>query len=373
MRTLQQPISSADSFLLSSISSLVVYALDDYDFDLPASLIAQRPAERRDASRMLVVNRAEGTWEDRRFADLPELIQEEDALVLNNTRVIPARLRGTRRPGGGAAEVFLIERLKAGVWRALVRPGRKLREGAVVTVGDGRSVQIEAVLDDGSRRVRLLRAGRVIASPDAEERFIAVSGQVPLPPYIERDTPDAVDRERYQTVYATTDGAVAAPTAGLHFTPAVMDRLRTQRTRLVELTLHVGYGTFEPVRASDLRDHEVAPEWIEVTSDAVESIRASREAGGRVVAVGTTSTRALESAATEYGLEPVAGTTNLTVRPGYSFRVVDGLLTNFHLPRSSLLVLVATFGERELILDAYRHAVREEYRFYSYGDCMLIL
>ncbi|MDX1420936.1 MAG: tRNA preQ1(34) S-adenosylmethionine ribosyltransferase-isomerase QueA [Rubricoccaceae bacterium] len=343
------------------------YDLAAYDFDLPEALIAQEPAARRDHARMLVLDRATGAIGDRRFYDLPQLVRPEDVVVLNDTRVFPARLVGRRVPGGGQAELLLVAPAADGDWLALVRPGRKLREGARVRFDGGLEAEVVGVEADGKRRVRF-------TSAEPLEAAIERAGRMPLPPYIRRDAPDPRDRERYQTVYARQRGAVAAPTAGLHFTEAVLDRLRAQGTAVTSITLHVGYGTFEPVHVDDLRTHAVAAESVEVTAKAAEAVSAARARGGRVLAVGTTTTRALESAADEAGtVRPLRGETGLTVTPGYRFRAVDALLTNFHLPRSSLLVLVSALAGRERVLAAYRHAVTEGYRFYSYGDCMLVL
>ena len=347
------------------------HSLADYAFDLPDGLIAQRPAERRDGSRMLVLHRGSGAVEDRRFADLGDHLAPGDALVFNDTRVVPARLLG-RRPTGGRAELFLVERHADGTWSALARPGRRLTAGAVVEFDGDLTARIEAVEESGRRRVRLLRDGAPLDAA-AEEAVVDAVGRMPLPHYVDRPA-DAADRERYQTVFARHRGAVAAPTAGLHFTPETVEALRAAGVVPAEVTLHVGYGTFEPVRADDLRDHRVAAERIEVSPETAATLNDVRQAGGRIVAVGTTSTRALETAVDDGGrIRPVSGPTDLTVVPGYRFRAVDALLTNFHLPESSLLVLTATFGGRRAVMDAYRHAVREGYRFYSYGDCMLIV
>jgi S-adenosylmethionine:tRNA ribosyltransferase-isomerase len=348
--------------------------LDDYDFQLPDRLIAQRPAERRDASRMLVLDRSTGAVEDRLFADLPAYVRPDDAVVLNDTRVVPARLVG-RRGGGGRAELFLVRRLEGGLWEALARPGRKLREGAVVQFDGGLEGLVEGVdAESGRRLVRFVRDGQPFPDVATEDAALDAVGRLPLPPYVARDEPDAEDRERYQTVYADRRGSIAAPTAGLHFTPRVLDQLREGGAAVHRITLHVGYGTFEPVKAEKLSEHRVSAEDVEVSPGVAAALNGTRAAGGRVVAVGTTTTRALESAVGADGrFGPFAGPTDLTVTPGYRFRAVDVLLTNFHLPRSSLLVLTATFGGREAVLEAYRHAVAEGYRFYSYGDCMLIL
>ena len=346
-------------------------ALSDYDFDLPPGQVAQRPAERRGGSRMLVLDRATGAVADRLFSDLPEHVRPGDAVVLNDTRVVPARLVG-RKPTGGRAELFLIERQPDGTWAALAKPGRSLKAGAEVVLPGGLAARVEAVDGEGRRLVRFSRDGGPLAR-EAEDAALDAVGQMPLPPYVDRPA-DAADAERYQTVYARERGAVAAPTAGLHFTPATLDAIRQRGAAVERVTLHVGYGTFEPVRVSDLAEHRVAAEAVAVSAETAAALNAARAAGGRVVAVGTTSTRALESAIGDDGrFAERSGPTDLTVTPGYRFRAVDGLLTNFHLPRSSLLVLTATFGGREAVMDAYRHAVRAGYRFYSYGDCMLIL
>ena len=348
--------------------------ISDFDYELPEELIAQHPAARRDASRMLVVDRARGKWRDSHFAELPSELHEGDVLVVNNTRVFPARLTGRREPSGGRVELLLVRESEGAgpnAWEALARPARRLDAGARLTFGDGRlRAEVVEAAADGRRVVRFEADGDFDA-------LVEEFGEMPLPPYIKRDGSDerfrAEDRERYQTVFAERRGAIAAPTAGLHFTPQVVEQLRARGVITVELTLHVGYGTFAPVRVEDLCGHRVEAERFEVGEEAARTINRARSGGGRVVAVGTTSVRALESAADESGqIHAGRGETGLTVTPGYHFRAVDALLTNFHLPRSSLLVLVATFAGRDLTLAAYRHAVRAGYRFYSYGDCMLI-
>ncbi|HEX8651550.1 MAG TPA: tRNA preQ1(34) S-adenosylmethionine ribosyltransferase-isomerase QueA [Pyrinomonadaceae bacterium] len=346
--------------------------ISDFDYELPEELIAQHPLAERDAARMLVLNRAERNWHDRQFASLPSYVRAGDCVVINNTRVFPARLEGRRVPSGGRVELFLLREREPQVWDALARPARRLQKGARIRFGDGRlRAEVIELLDGGRRTVRF----------DTEAPFdelLEATGHTPLPPYIKRAAAEAEtreeDRERYQTVYARRRGAIAAPTAGLHFTPRVLDELRARGAHLVEITLHVGYGTFEPVRALDLSAHAVEPEEIEITVDAAQAINDARSRGGRIFAIGTTTTRALESAADEAGrVAAGARLASLTITPGYSFRVVDALLTNFHLPRSSLLVLVATFAGRNLVQAAYAHAVQSRYRFYSYGDCMLII
>jgi S-adenosylmethionine:tRNA ribosyltransferase-isomerase len=344
-------------------------SLRDFDYELPEEAIAQEPLPERDASRLLVLDRSADALRHHVFRDLPDLLSPGDLLVVNRTRVFPARLLG-RRATGGEAEVLLVRRLGADdLWEALVRPGRRLRAGDRIHVGAGVSVSIEseAVAEDGRRRIRILAEG-VDAGSVLEDL-----GHVPLPPYIRRpDRPE--DRDRYQTTFAREPGSVAAPTAGLHFTPGLLARMQARGVDLAEVVLHVGPGTFKPVTVEDVREHKVAAEPILVppeTADAVERVRSRR---GRVVAVGSTTARALETAAREGGrVSPVEGETDLVIVPGFAFRVVDALVTNFHLPRSSLLLLVSAFAGRERVLQAYREALAAGYRFYSYGDAMLIL
>jgi S-adenosylmethionine:tRNA ribosyltransferase-isomerase len=344
--------------------------ISDFDYELPEELIAQHPLERRDAARMLVLDRERRAWEDSRFAEFPSYLRAGDCVVVNNTRVFPARLVGSREPTGGRVELFLVRELEPMLWETLARPARRLQMGARVSFGDGRlRAEVRELLDDGRRAVRF-------ECDDASlEDAIEAIGQTPLPPYIKRNLEGIdEDRERYQTVYASERGAIAAPTAGLHFTPRIMDQLTARGASIVEITLHVGYGTFEPVRAIELSEHEVAPERYEISPDAAEKINAARSTGSRIISIGTTTTRALESAVGEEGrVHAGASMAQLTITPGYKFRVVDALLTNFHLPRSSLLVLVAAFAGHDMALAAYAHAVEARYRFYSYGDCMLII
>jgi S-adenosylmethionine:tRNA ribosyltransferase-isomerase len=343
--------------------------ISDFDYELPEELIAQHPLERRDASRMLVLERATQQWHDSRFTELPSYLREGDTVVVNNTRVFPARLRGEREGTRGRVELFLIREREPQIWEALARPARRLQKGARVSFGQGRlRAEIVEALDEGRRLVRFEADAPLL-------ELVEEVGETPLPPYIKRDAEHLPreDRERYQTVYAQTRGAIAAPTAGLHFTPQVMEKLRARGVRITEITLHVGYGTFEPVRVEDLSEHKVAAEQFEITKEAAQSLNETRARGGRIVAVGTTTTRALEASADEDGhIAPRKAYAELTITPGYRFRAVDALVTNFHLPRSSLLVLVSTFAGRDVVLAAYHHAVDARYRFYSYGDCMLI-
>jgi S-adenosylmethionine:tRNA ribosyltransferase-isomerase len=343
--------------------------LDAFDFALPPDCIAQEPAEPRDAARLLVLDREAGTLRDGRVRDLPDLLRPGDCLVVNDTRVVPARLLGRLEAGGQAAEVLLLGKAAAGEWDALVRPARRCPVGAAVLLADGAArAVVTATGEAGRRRLRL-------EWPGAVADLLASHGLPPLPPYIRRyRKPGGEDWARYQTVYATHPGAVAAPTAGLHFTPALLAALGAAGVEIHRVTLHVGPGTFRPVRAVRVADHAMEAEWASVAAATAEAVSRARREGRRVVAVGTTTVRALESAADADGAvaagERWAG---LTILPGYRFRVVDALLTNFHLPRSSLLLLVAAFAGRARVLEAYRHAIAAGYRFYSYGDTMLVL
>jgi S-adenosylmethionine:tRNA ribosyltransferase-isomerase len=338
----------------------------DYDFHLPPEQIAQQPAARRDASRLLVVDRADGN-RHRSFADLPEYLSPGDVLVLNETRVFPARLVG-RKPSGAAAEVFLLhpEQGEEYVWTALVRPGAKLKPGRTVEIGPDLTVDILETTPGGERVVRLNTA---LPLGEALERY----GEIPLPPYVERAATDE-DRERYQTVYARERGSVAAPTAGLHFTPELLASLEAKGVHIARLVLHVGVGTFRPVEADDPAEHRMHSEWYSVAAEAAETINRVRAAGGSVWAVGTTVVRTLESAATDDGMLVAGqGWTDIFIRPPYRFRLVDHLVTNFHLPRSTLLMLVSALAGYERTMESYREAVAEGYRFFSYGDAMLIV
>ena len=339
----------------------------DYDFDLPASLIAQRPTERRDESRLLVLHRDGGRIEHRRFRDLIEYVSPGDVLVLNATRVLRARLLGSRDKSGARAEVFLLRPLGGDEWEAMVQPGGKLKPGRRVHIADGFDVEILGITERRTRIVRLDTGS--LSADDAIDRF----GHIPLPPYVERGD-ESVDAERYQTVYARERGSVAAPTAGLHFTPELLATLETRGVRRAELVLHVGAGTFKPVETDDPAAHVMHSEWFTIPPEAAATITAARASKKSVCAVGTTSCRALESAA---GLDGTLGAreaeTDIFIRPPYRFKLVDRLITNFHLPRSTLVMLVAAFAGYDLTMRAYKEAVDEKYRFYSYGDAMVIL
>ncbi len=334
----------------------------DFEYDLPSAQIAQHPLPDRSASRLLVLERATANLRHLHFRDLPSLIPAGDVLVINTSRVIPARLRG-KREGGQDAEFLLVREAPDATWLALAHPGGKLKPGRRVTLGADSIVEIVEVLGGGLRQIRF------VGSLDARAT-LEKYGEVPLPPYIRRP-PDHDDRERYQTVFATHDGSVAAPTAGLHFTTELLAQLHEQRTFVTAIDLHVGPGTFKPVESEALDKHTMHPEAYEISTGAAGWVNQHR---GKVWAVGTTVTRALEAAADPGGqVRAGAGETNLFIRPPYDFRVVNHLITNFHLPRSTLLMLVCAFGGYEAVMNAYREAVKEGYRFYSYGDAMLIL
>jgi len=347
--------------------------LSDFDYELPDELIAQEPLEHRDASRMLILDRATQTHQDSRFELLPDYIRAGDVVVVNNTRVFPARLIGRREPSGGRVEVLLVREVEPTIWETLVRPAQRLKSGGRLRFGD--SALRAEVLECSAKGLRRLRFETDETRGRSLEALLNEQGQTPLPHYIRRPAgEDIADRERYQTVFAREKGAIAAPTAGLHFTPPIISALQARGARVVEITLHVGYGTFEPVRVDNVEEHRVASEFFQVGEEAATVINESRALGGRVIVVGTTTTRALESAANEMGrVAATAGDSELTITPGYKFRVTDALLTNLHLPRSSLLLLVSAFAGREFTLTAYRHAVAERYRFYSYGDCMFVI
>ena len=344
----------------------------DFDFDLPDELIAQEPAASRGGSRLLAMDRASGRVTHHHFSDLPTLLHAGDLLVVNDTRVFPARLIGVRLPGGGAAECFLVHPAQEpDTWIALVHPGQRLREGSRMKFeGAGRVLHAE-VLGRHFHGRRTVRLWTDDGSPVRET--VDAIGHIPLPPYIKR--PDtASDRDRYQTVYARERGSIAAPTAGLHFTPQLLDELNRRGIERRTVTLHVGYGTFQPVRVDRVEDHQVESEHYEVTPETAAALTRARREGRRVIAVGTTTTRTLESLTVTPAGDVLAsaGETALFIHPGFEFKVVSGLITNFHLPKSSLLMLVSAFAGREQVLAAYRQAIAERYRFYSYGDAMFI-
>jgi len=338
-----------------------------FDFELPSELIAQEPSADRGAARLLCLNRDTGALDHATVASLPQRLAPGDLVVVNDTRVFPARLLGHRVPSGGAVECLLISRIEGDTWEALMHPGQKLRSGGRVAFG---RIQGE-VLERRFFGRRVIRLWTDDGSP--VDAAVDAIGHVPLPPYIKRDD-SAADRDRYQTVFARARGSVAAPTAGLHFNPALLDALAARGVDIARITLHVGYGTFQPVRVERVEDHRLEPERYAISETAATAINAALDAGRRVVAVGTTTTRTLEAVAAAHGGRLVAGggATDLFIYPGFEFKVIRGLLTNFHLPQSSLLMLVSAFATRENVLRAYAEAVSRRYRFYSYGDAMLI-
>ncbi len=336
----------------------------DFYFDLPQELIAQTPLERRDSSRLLCLDRQSGEMEHRHFYDLPELLHPGDCLVLNDSRVLPARLIGHRVPGGGVCEILLLTQREGDLWECLVRPGKKLRPGAKVQFGSGElTAVVEAEVSDGNRLVRFFYEGIFM---EVLERL----GEMPLPPYIKEKLQD---RERYQTVYSKEPGSAAAPTAGLHFTKELLSRIRDMGVHVCYVTLHVGLGTFRPVKEENILDHEMHSEFCIIPEETAAIVNQTKRSGGRVIAVGTTSCRTLESFADPDGmLRACSGWTNIFIYPGYRFRCIDALVTNFHLPESTLIMLVSALAGRENILNAYKEAVRLRYRFFSFGDAMFI-
>jgi len=340
-----------------------------FDYELPPALIAQEPAEPRDASRLLVLDRARGSWVDARFSDLPRWLRAGDCLVVNESRVIPARLLGVLEGDGRPMELLMLRPLGGGRWEALVRPGKRCGFGARVTLAGGAARA--TVLERRALGVRAIE----VEAPWPVDELMERHGLLPLPPYIERhDAPKPEDWERYQTVYATAKGSVAAPTAGLHFTEKLLERLGAAGVEVHRVTLHVGVGTFRPIRAAAVEQHRLEPEGAQVGAATAEAVNRARTEGRRIISVGTTTARTLEWAADETGrVRARSGGADLFIYPGHRFRVVDALVTNFHLPRSTLLLLVSAFAGRDLVLDSYCHAVAEGYRFYSYGDAMLIL
>ena len=336
----------------------------DFYYDLPPELIAQTPLEKRDESRLLCLDKATGEWSHHYFYELPDFLRPGDCLILNNSRVLPARLLGRRLPGGGACEVLLLQDKGDKVWECLVRPGKHLREGARVSFGDGElTAEIAEVLPDGNRLVRFDYNGIFL---EVLERL----GKMPLPPYIKEELQD---QERYQTVYSKVNGSAAAPTAGLHFTPELLERIAAKGVGVGYVTLHVGLGTFRPVKEDEIEQHDMHSEYCTIPQETADLINRTKVNGGRVICVGTTSCRTIESWAGEDGtMTATGGWTNIYIYPGYRFKVMDALVTNFHLPESTLIMLVSALAGREHVLASYEEAVRERYRFFSFGDAMFI-
>ena len=337
----------------------------DFYYELPEDLIAQDPLENRSDSRLMVLDRETGEVSHRIFRDVIDYLNPGDCLVINDTKVIPARLIGSRPETGGKIEVLLLKRMENDVWETLVKPGRKMKVGDKVIFGDGLLTgEVIDVVEDGNRLVKFWYKGIF-------EEILDQLGQMPLPPYIKHQLKE---KERYNTVYAIHDGSAAAPTAGLHFTPELLEAIREKGVEIASVTLHVGLGTFRPVKAEEITDHHMHSEFYQITEETAEKINRTKENGGRVICVGTTSCRTVESAGSEEGrLKACSGWTDIFIYPGYRFKVLDGLITNFHLPESTLVMLVSALAGREHILAAYEEAVREKYRFFSFGDAMLIL
>ena len=337
----------------------------DFYFDLPQELIAQDPLEDRSASRLLVLHRETGAVEHHTFKEITQFLRPGDCLVLNNTKVLPARLLGTKENTGAAIEVLLLKRREKDVWETLVKPGKKARPGTRLTFGDGSlRAEVLEVVEEGNRLIRFFYEGIF-------EEVLDRLGEMPLPPYI---THKLEDKNRYQTVYAKYEGSAAAPTAGLHFTEALLEQIREMGVEIAFVTLHVGLGTFRPVKVEDLSEHHMHSEYYEVTQETAETINRTKEKGGRVICVGTTSCRTIESAAGEDGrVQAGCGNTEIFIYPGYRFKVLDCLITNFHLPESTLVMLVSALAGRENVLAAYQEAIAERYRFFSFGDAMLIV
>ena len=337
----------------------------DFDFDLPEELIAQTPLEKRDASRLLVVDKETGAFSDQHFDQIIDQLQPGDALVMNNTRVLPARLYGIKPETGGHVELLLLKNTQGDDWEVLAKPAKRLRVGAQISFGDGRlTATVVDELDHGGRIVRFAYEGIFL-------EVLESLGEMPLPPYIHEKL---ADRERYQTVYAKENGSAAAPTAGLHFTEELLEQIAAKGVKLVYLTLHVGLGTFRPVSVDSLDDHEMHSEFYSLSEEAAQTLRQVKANGGRVIAVGTTSIRTLETIGSKFQgqIQADSGWTNIFIRPGYNWKIVDAFSTNFHLPKSTLVMLVSAFAGRSLTLEAYEHAIAERYRFFSFGDAMFI-
>ena len=341
------------------------YTTKDFDFDLPEELIAQTPLKDRTSSRLLVVNKTTHTIEDKHFSDLLDELEEGDTLVVNNTRVLPARLYGTKEETGAHIEVLLLTNTEGDKWETLVKPAKRMKVGSVVSFGDGRlKATVVEELDQGGRIIEFSYEGVFL-------EVLESLGEMPLPPYIKERLED---KERYQTVYAKENGSAAAPTAGLHFTEELMQQIREKGVNIVPVTLHVGLGTFRPVSVDSLEDHKMHSEYYNVSKETADMIEATKKAGKRVIAVGTTSIRTLETVARDNNgqVVPASGWTDIFISPGYEFRVVDAFVTNFHLPKSTLVMLVSAYLGREFTLEAYQHAIEERYRFFSFGDAMFV-
>ncbi|MCX7780432.1 MAG: tRNA preQ1(34) S-adenosylmethionine ribosyltransferase-isomerase QueA [Negativicutes bacterium] len=337
--------------------------LSEFDYDLPEELIAQKPCEPRDHSRLLVLDRKTGIISHKRFYNLPDYLEPGDALIFNNTKVIPARLIGVRADTGGKVEIFLLTRKNGNDWEVLVKPGKRARPGTVISFGDILRCEILSATDFGGRVVRFSFQG-------VFEKILEELGETPLPPYIKERLDD---KSRYQTVYAREQGSAAAPTAGLHFTPELMRRIAAKDVNLGFITLHVGLGTFRPVAVEDITQHVMHSEYYSISKETAELINETKRRGRRVIAIGTTSVRTLEANGENGQIQAQSGWTDIFIYPGYQFKIVDAICTNFHLPKSTLLMLVSAFAGRDKILAAYEEAVREQYRFFSFGDAMLIL
>jgi S-adenosylmethionine:tRNA ribosyltransferase-isomerase len=343
--------------------------VDDFDYFLPESLIAQRPCDKRDESRLLVVHRADETFEHKHFYDIIDYLEPGDCLVLNNSKVLPARLFGIKEGTGAKVEFLLIKRIHGDTWQTMVRPGRRVKPGDIIEFGPGFSAIVKDYGEQGTRMVEFQYDGIFM---ERLEEF----GTMPLPPYIERPTTEA-DNDRYQTVYCEPEGSVAAPTAGLHFTQSLLKKIQDRGINIVYVTLHVGIGTFRPVKASDVEDHVMHFEEYDIPEATARIINETKATGGRIISVGTTSSRTLESAAVcnadkKWIVEAGSGSTGIFIYPGYTFKIVDALITNFHLPKSTLLMLVSALYDRQKMLEIYQEAIRQEYRFFSYGDAMFI-
>lgn len=345
-----------------------MYSTDDYDFYLPEELIAQEPLEKRDASRLMVLNRSTGLIQSRRFTDILEYLNSGDMLVVNETKVLPARIYGQRKNTGAKIEVLLLKQLQDNQWETLVKPGKKVKVGDILDFSDNGQVLMEAEVidytDAGGRVLKFSYSGKFLELLDR-------IGSMPLPPYIKKELQD---KDRYQTVYAQQEGSAAAPTAGLHFTPELLQSVQQKGVHLAKILLHVGLGTFRPVQVDDVREHQMHAEYYEINTQTAQLINDTRQKGGRIIAVGTTTVRTLETAADGNGyVHPGSGWTDIFIYPGYKYKCIDGLITNFHLPKSTLLMMVSALAGKEKILEAYNMAVNQRYRFFSFGDAMLII